>query len=47
MEVNIIRPFVGRALQAFYKHGSTDLVPDPEKMPNRWQQTSDPGQKVC
>lgn len=47
MEVNIVRPFVGRALQAFYKHGSPDLVPNPETVPNRWQQPADPGQKVC
>lgn len=46
MEVNIVRPFVGRALQAFYKHGSPDLVPNPDKVPNRWQQAADPVQKV-
>lgn len=46
MEVNIVRPFVGRALQAFYKHGSPDLVPNPDTMPNRWQQATDPVQKV-
>lgn len=28
MEVNIIRPFVGRALQAFYKHDNPDKIPD-------------------
>ncbi|PON95598.1 DNA replication complex GINS protein Psf [Trema orientale] len=47
MEVNIVRPFVGRALQAFYKHGSPDLIPNPERMSNsnRWQQPADPGQR--
>lgn len=28
MEVNIIRPFVGRALQAFYKHDNPEKIPD-------------------
>lgn len=48
MEVNIVRPFVGRALQAFYKHGSPDLIPNPERMSNsnRWQQPADQGQRV-
>ncbi|XP_019438685.1 PREDICTED: DNA replication complex GINS protein PSF2 isoform X2 [Lupinus angustifolius] len=32
MEVNIVRPFIGRALQAFYKHDSPDLIPDPERV---------------
>ncbi|KAK7256189.1 hypothetical protein RIF29_29627 [Crotalaria pallida] len=32
MEVNIVRPFIGRALQAFYKHDSPELIPDPEKV---------------
>ncbi|XP_015876885.2 DNA replication complex GINS protein PSF2 [Ziziphus jujuba] len=45
MEVNIARPFVSRALQAFYKHTSPDLVPNAETVPNRWQQPADPGQK--
>lgn len=49
MEVNIVRPFVGRALQAFYKHGSPDLIPNPERMSNstanRWQQAPDQVQR--
>ncbi|KAF4378436.1 hypothetical protein CsatB_026484 [Cannabis sativa] len=49
MEVNIVRPFVGRALQAFYKHGSPDLIPNPERMSNsnRFQQPApaDHGQR--
>ncbi|MED6178421.1 DNA replication complex GINS protein PSF2, variant 2 [Stylosanthes scabra] len=35
MEVNIVRPFIGRALQAFYKHDSPELIPDPERVPDR------------
>ena len=26
MEVNIVRPFIVRALQCFYKHDSDDLI---------------------
>lgn len=35
MEVNIVRPFVGRALQAFYKHDSPELIPDQERVLDR------------
>jgi len=35
MEVNIVRPFIGRALQAFYKHDSPELIPDPERVSDR------------
>ncbi|KAM7265093.1 hypothetical protein ACFE04_002776 [Oxalis oulophora] len=28
MEVNLVRPFVGRALQAFYKHDNPEVMPD-------------------
>ncbi|OMO96851.1 GINS complex, subunit Psf2 [Corchorus olitorius] len=31
MEVNIIRPFVGRALQAFYKHDNPEKIPDVDR----------------
>ncbi|CAL9008063.1 unnamed protein product [Prunus brigantina] len=41
MEVNVVRPFVGRALQSFYKHGSPDLVPNPEAMSARRSQATD------
>ncbi|KAI5346419.1 hypothetical protein PRUPE_2G235900 [Prunus persica] len=41
MEVNVVRPFVGRALQSFYKHGSPDLVPNPEAMSARRPQATD------
>lgn len=47
MEVNVVRPFVGRALQAFYKHGSPDLVPNPEAMSARRPQATDNIQRVC
>lgn len=46
MEVNLVRPFVGRALQAFYKHGSPELVPNPERMPPRQPQATDSIQRV-
>ncbi|XP_014490995.1 DNA replication complex GINS protein PSF2 [Vigna radiata var. radiata] len=35
MEVNIVRPFIGRALQAFYTHDSPELIPDPERVSDR------------
>lgn len=35
MEVNIIRPFIIRALQAFYKHDSPELIPQPASQDNR------------
>ncbi|KAJ7975805.1 DNA replication complex GINS protein PSF2 [Quillaja saponaria] len=38
MEVNIVRPFIGRALQAFFKHDSPELIPDPERVADRRQQ---------
>ncbi|XP_008371718.1 DNA replication complex GINS protein PSF2-like isoform X2 [Malus domestica] len=41
MEVNLVRPFVGRALQAFYKHGSPELVPNPDGMSTRRPQATD------
>ena len=47
MEVNIVRPFVGRALQAIYKHGNPELVPDQERMTNVQSQGHDHGQRVC
>ncbi|KAB2596133.1 DNA replication complex GINS protein PSF2-like [Pyrus ussuriensis x Pyrus communis] len=41
MEVNLVRPFVGRALQAFYKHGSPELVPNPDGMSTRRPRATD------
>ena len=37
MEVNLVRPFVGRALHAIYKYGSPDLIQNSERASNRWQ----------
>ncbi|XP_059458671.1 DNA replication complex GINS protein PSF2 isoform X1 [Corylus avellana] len=40
MEVNIVRPFIGRALQAFYKHDSPELIPDQERISDRRPQVA-------
>lgn len=40
MEVNIVRPFVGRALQAFYKQDSSQLIPDQERISDRRPQVA-------
>ncbi|XP_057980864.1 DNA replication complex GINS protein PSF2 isoform X2 [Malania oleifera] len=45
MEVNIVRPFVVRALQAFYKHDTPEMIPDPDAMDNRRLQVADRGPK--
>ncbi|KAE8649312.1 DNA replication complex GINS protein PSF2 [Cucumis sativus] len=45
MEVNIVRPFVVRALQAIYKHGNPELVPDQDRMTNMQTQGQDHGQR--
>jgi hypothetical protein len=47
MEVNIVRPFIGRALQAFYKHDSPDLNPDPERVSDRRPQVAHNAPRVC
>ena len=47
MEVNIVRPFIGRALQAFYKHDSPDLNPDPERVSDRRPQVVRNAPRVC
>lgn len=47
MEVNIVRPFIGRALQAFYKHDSSDLIPDPERVSDRRPQVAHNAPRVC
>ncbi|KDP44955.1 hypothetical protein JCGZ_01455 [Jatropha curcas] len=38
MEVNIIRAFAGRALQAFYKHESEQVMPDTDRTQDRQPQ---------
>ncbi|XP_068651068.1 DNA replication complex GINS protein PSF2 [Aristolochia californica] len=43
MEVNIVRPFVMRALQAFYKHDSPEMIPQPDANGSKRQQIADRG----
>ncbi|KAH7667860.1 DNA replication complex GINS protein Psf2 protein [Dioscorea alata] len=43
MEVNIVRPFIIRTLQAFYKHDSPQMIPQPEAVGNRRPQVADRG----
>lgn len=47
MEVNIVRPFVARALQSFQKLDS--LLPETDSMPNNQPQEADKASKgrVC
>jgi len=46
MEVNIVRPFVVRTLQAFYKHDSPELIQQPAQMSGRRPQVADRGPRV-
>lgn len=43
MEVNIVRPFVVRTLQAFYKHDSPEMIQQPAQMSGRRPQVADRG----
>ncbi|XP_021768990.1 DNA replication complex GINS protein PSF2-like [Chenopodium quinoa] len=43
MEVNIVRPFVVRTLQSFYKHDSPEMIQQPVQMPTRQPQATDRG----
>ncbi|KAG9452029.1 hypothetical protein H6P81_004933 [Aristolochia fimbriata] len=43
MEVNIVRPFVMRALQAFYKHDSPEMIPQPDVNGSKRQQVANHG----
>ncbi|KAL8463099.1 hypothetical protein ACS0TY_033114 [Phlomoides rotata] len=43
MEANIIRPFVTRALETFYKLGSSDMIKESDQAPNRQPQTTNRG----
>lgn len=43
MEANIIRPFVTRALQTFYKLSSPEMIHDADNMPGRPPQTTNRG----
>ncbi|XP_047956334.1 DNA replication complex GINS protein PSF2-like [Salvia hispanica] len=42
MEANIVRPFVTRALETFYKLSSSDMIQETDNAPNR-QQTANRG----
>ncbi|GMH04273.1 hypothetical protein Nepgr_006112 [Nepenthes gracilis] len=43
MEVNIVRPFVVRTLQAFYKHDSPEMIQQPSVTSNRRLPATDRG----
>lgn len=45
MEANIVRPFVTRALETFYKLSSSDMIQETDNAPNR-QQTANRGPRV-
>lgn len=53
MEVNVVRPFVVRALQAFFKHdnpvlmGDLDTVSDGQPQVTRQRQVPNNAQRVC
>ncbi|MQM00479.1 hypothetical protein Taro_033218 [Colocasia esculenta] len=47
MEVNIVRPFMVRTLQAFYKHDNPEMVQQQETVGNRRPQVADRGPRVC
>lgn len=46
MEVNIVRPFVVRTLQAFFKHDSPEMIQQPETMTNIRPQLTSRGPRV-
>ncbi|KAL4295953.1 hypothetical protein GQ457_12G031810 [Hibiscus cannabinus] len=47
MEVNIIRPFVGRALQAFYKHDNPEKIPDVDRPSSAQTRVANNEPRVC
>jgi GINS complex subunit 2 len=47
MEVNIIRAFAGRALQAFYKHDNEQQATDTDRMVDKQPQIPTDRPKVC
>ncbi|CAI0443186.1 unnamed protein product [Linum tenue] len=47
MEVNIIRAFSGRALQAFYRHENEQAVPDLDRTQDRQPQNLNDRPRVC
>lgn len=46
MEVNIVRPFIVRALQAFYKHDSPEMIPQPDATGDRRPPVANRGPRV-
>lgn len=46
MEANIVRPFVTRALQTFYKLSSPEMIQDSGSVSDRQPQTTDRGPRV-
>lgn len=46
MEVNIVRPFMVRALQAFYKHDSPEMIQQPRTIGSRRPHVADRGPRV-
>lgn len=46
MEVNIVRPFMVRVLQAFYKHDSPEMVQQADTSANKRPQVVDRGPRV-
>lgn len=46
MEANIVRPFVTRALETFYKLGSSDMIKESNQAPNRQPQATNRGPRV-
>lgn len=46
MEVNIVRPFVVRTLQSFYKHDSPEMIQQPVQMSTSRPQATDRGPRV-
>lgn len=46
MEVNIVRPFVAKALETFYKLDSPEMIQDAERRPDARTQAPDRGPRV-
>lgn len=46
MEVNIVRPFVAKALETFYKLDSPEMIQDAERRPDARSQAADRGPRV-
>lgn len=46
MEANIVRPFVTKALETFYKLSSSDMIQESDHVPNRQPQATNRGPRV-